>query len=574
MEIEKRFWMKSYDEGLTDIDPKSWETTYIKATRHIYEKYPNKMALEFLGIEITFGELDTYSSKFANMLIKQGLKPGDIVGICLANIPQYVISILGALKAGCVITGVSPLLSKDQIAYQLKDCGAKAFITLDAVFAGHLVKIADDLPDLQLVLYTSVGDFLSKIKAFLGKLIGKIPKGKITPLKGKTILNMMEVIKTDNYSSDLPEIEVNPDDLAYVLYTGGTTGPPKGAMLTHQNAVSDLLIVQNWLSWEEGKGLALSAFPMFHVAGLFFCTSCLWLGWSQILIPNPRDGDHICDCIEKFNPSVIANVPSLYQILLKNPKFLAMSEDLKKNLEVCISAAAPFPKESQEELERIIGRGKVLEVYGMTETAPLTTMNPSKGEKKLGTIGLPLLNTEIKLLDPATGEEVGLGEPGELCVKGPQVMKGYWNKPEETAKAIDQNRFMHTGDVAIFNDDGFLKIVDRTKDMIIVGGYKVFSSKLEDTMCLHPAIDQIATVGIPNKDRPGSEIVMAYVSPPEGYSIEDKDSLINEIVNWTKTKVSPYEVPKIIEFRDELPLTLVGKVDKKVLRQEAREKFM
>ncbi|MHA1730019.1 MAG: AMP-binding protein [Promethearchaeota archaeon] len=566
-----RFWKKSYDQGLTDLDPSSWDNTYVDAVRETFQSLPDKMAMEFMGVEINYRDLDVYSNKFADMLIKQGFKEGDVIGLNMANIPQYVIAILGVLRAGCTITGVSPLYSQEQMEYQLKDCGAKGLVTLDAIFAGRVVNIADNLPDLKLIVTASIGDFLPKIKAFLGKLIGKIPKGKVTPIRGKSVLNFMDIINNEIYSSDFPQnIRIDPESLAFILYTGGTTGPPKGAMLTHKNIISDLLIVQKWLSWEKGKGIALSGFPFFHVAGIFFCLNVIYLGWSQLLIADPRDSDHICSCIKKYRPSVMANVPSLYQILLKNPKFKELDHS---SLNFCISAAAPFPKESQKEFESVVGKGKLLEVYGMTETSPLTTMNPAKGEKRLGSIGLPLLNTEIKLINTDTGEDAKIGEPGEIVVKGPQVMKGYWNKPEETKNAIDENNFMHTGDVGVFSEDGYLKIVDRTKDMIIVGGYKVFSSKLEDVMSMHPAIDLIASVGVPNPDRPGSEIVMTYITPPLDYIIEDEDSLKKEIISWVKNKVAPYEVPKIIEFRKELPLTVVGKVDKKDLRKEARAKY-
>ncbi|TFF90417.1 MAG: AMP-dependent synthetase, partial [Promethearchaeota archaeon] len=403
------------------------------------------------------------------------------------------------------------------------------------------------------------------IKQVLGKLIGKIPKGKVTPIEGKAVLDFHKDI-LDKYSTDLPNVDITPDDLAYIQYTGGTTGPPKGAMLTHRNAVSDLLIVQSWLDWERGDYFALSGFPFFHIAGLFFCENCLYLGWGQCLIPNPRNTDHICKELEKYKPLALVNVPSLFQILLKNPNFAELDHS---SLEVCISAASPFPKESQVELEKIVGEGKLLEVYGMTECSPLTVMNPSKGEKKLGHIGLPILNVDLKLVDPESDKIVALGEAGEILVKGPMVMQGYYNKPEETKKAIDDEGFMHTGDVAIMDEEGYLRIVDRTKDMIIVSGFKVFSSKVEDALSKHPAIDMVALIGVANPDRPGSEIVKAFIQIDPTYEYgENKEALKEEIISYAKEKCSPYEVPKIIEFTKEIPLTAVGKIDKKILRKK------
>ncbi|MHB8909482.1 MAG: AMP-binding protein [Syntrophales bacterium] len=563
----EQFWRKSYDPGLADLDPAVWETSYVDAVKETFKTYPQQTALAFMGVEITFAELDRCATRFANMLLGQGFRKGDVVGINLPNIPEYVIAWLGTLRAGCVVSGVSPLLSTDDMAYQLKDANARGLVTLDAIFAGRLVKIASDLPDLKLVVAASVGGFLPGIKRFLGKLLKKIPQGKVTPLEGKTVLQFRDVIDVARFDSG-PGVKVTPDDIAYIQYTGGTTGLPKGAMISHRNAVADLMIVQKWLGWEKGAWTALSGFPFFHIAGIFFNANCISLGWPQILIPNPRDTDHICGEIRKYKPDLLVNVPSLYQMLIANPKFKTLDHS---RLRFCISAAAPFPEESQKALEQVVGEGKLLEVYGMTETSPLTTMNPSKGKKKLGTIGLPLINTDILLADPATGEEVPRGTPGEICVKGPQVMVGYYRKPEETKKVFDAKGYLHTGDVAIQDEDGYLRIVDRTKDMIIVGGFKVFSKKVEDVLVQHPAIASVAMVGIPNPERPGSEVPKAFITVAPGYAgAADEEALKVDIMKMAAEKLSPYEVPKMVEIRKELPLTAVGKVDKKALRAEAR----
>jgi len=304
------------------------------------------------------------------------------------------------------------------------------------------------------------------------------------------------------------------------------------------------------------------------MAGLFFNSTCIFLGLTQVLVPNPRDTDYICAQIEKYKPTLTVNVPSLYQLLMANPKFKKLDYS---SVDICISGAAPFPEESQKAFEEIVGKGKLLEVYGMTETAPLTTMNPSKNKKKLGSIGLPLLNTDIKLLSPDTGKEVSLGEPGEICVKGPQVMVGYFNKPDETKNTIDADGYLHTGDVAVQDAEGYLKIVDRTKDMLIVGGFKVFSKKVEEVLTGHPAIEMIAIIGVPNPERPGSELVKAFVMLAKEYQDKDKNEIEKDILKFAREKLAPYEVPKIIETRKELPLTSVGKLNKKLLRAEAKK---
>jgi len=241
------------------------------------------------------------------------------------------------------------------------------------------------------------------------------------------------------------------------------------------------------------------------------------------------------------------------------------------HVETCISSASPFPEEAQREFEKIVGKGKLLENYGMSETSPLIVSNPVKGKKKLGTIGLPLLNTDIRLLDPETGREVAVGEPGEMCVKGPQVMVGYYGKPEETRNVIDADGYLHTGDVVVQDEEGYLRVVDRTKDMIIVSGFKVFSVKVEAILAEHPAIASVALIGIPNPERPGSELVKAFVQRDPGHAFEgDEAALMEDILAFARAKLAPYEVPKTVEFRKELPLTPVGKLDKKLLRREAR----
>jgi len=567
MVYETKFWKKNWDPGLQDLDPKEFEISFTDAIQKTFDNMSDKIALTFQGLEITFGELDKYANQFANMLIDNGFKKGDVVAVNLANIPEYPIAVVGILRAGCVLSGVSPLMSEIQMQYQLSDLGAGgrqvALLTLDAIFEGRLTKIASKLPKLKLVITTNIIGMFSKEDQEKIRAVRELPSGKVTPLEGKVVLDFHDDILA-KYSTDPPDVIINPDDIAFIQYTGGTTGPPKGALLTHRNIVSDLLIIQTWLKWEKGQGIALSGFPFFHIAGIFFCINCIFLGWMQCLIADPRDALYICNQIKQYKPTALVNVPSLFQILINFRKFKRLDHSA---CEVCMSAASPFPKESQEQLESIVGKGKLMEVYGMTETSPLTTANPYKGERKLGSIGLPLLNTDLKLVDPDTGQEVPLGDPGEICVRGPMVMTGYLNKPEETAKAIDADGFMHTGDVAWMDEEGYLRIVDRTKDMIIVSGFKVFSTKIEDVLSKHPAVGMIALIGIPNLDRPGSEIVKAFIQLDPNYEYDgNEEALKEDIISFAKEKCAPYEVPKMIEITKELPLTVVGKVDKKILR--------
>jgi long-chain acyl-CoA synthetase len=288
MSYSEKFWKKNWDPHVKDIDPKEFETTYVNMIKQAFRDYPDKIALAYLGKEVTFKELDEMSNKFANMLIANGFKKGDVVGINLPNTIEYVVSLIGALRAGCIISGVSPLLSAMQIEYQLNDLGSGgkkvALVTLDAIFAGHITKIASKIGPTKLIITTSVGSFLPKMIQVLGKALGKIPKGKVTPLEGKTVLDFhKDVLKVD-FSTDPPNIKINPDDIGWIQYTGGTTGPPKGAMLSHRNVASNILSISEWLQWEFGKGILCSGFPMFHIAGLTVAESAVYFGWTQILM--------------------------------------------------------------------------------------------------------------------------------------------------------------------------------------------------------------------------------------------------------------------------------------------------
>ncbi len=565
---ESRFWMKNWDPNVKDLDPKEFEATYPEMLRKIFDKYPDLMALSYQGLEITFNQVDKYSNQFANMLVKNGFKKGDAVGINLANIPEYVYSVVGTLKAGCIVSGVSPLMSDIQMQYQLDDLGKGgkqvALVTLDAIFEHRLKKIASTLPQLKVVVVTSVIGSFPKEQQEKIKAVQDIPSGEVTPLEGKIVYNFQDDVLT-KFSDEIPKVDVTPDDIGWIQYTGGTTGPPKGAMLTHRNCVSNMKCINKWLQWEEAEGMLLSGFPMFHIAGLTVCESALFLGWGQILIANPRDALHICNQIKTYNPTVLVNVPSLYQILINFKKFKRLDHS---KLRMCISAASPFPKESQEKLEEIVGQGKLLELYGMTELSPVATMNPSIGKKILGKVGLPIQNVKLKIIDAETCEEIPLGEPGEICVAGPLVMQGYYNKPGETAKAVDKDGYMHTGDVGLMDEEGYVQIVDRTKDMIIVGGFKVFSAKVEDTLAKHPAVGLIALVGEPNPDRPGSEIVNAYIQLDPEFEYDGNEEVLKEdFINFAKENCAAYEVPKEIHIMEDIPLTVIGKIDKKTLRK-------
>ncbi len=565
----EKIWQKSWDPGLKDLDPELWNMNILDALRDTFENYADKMGFSFTGMETNFGVIDERSNQFANLLIDKGFKKGDIVGINLPNIPEYIFSVIGTLKAGCIVSGISPLMSDVQMLHQINDLGGAgqkkvALVTLDAIFEARVTKIAPKTPDLKLVLATSIIGSFPKDQQEKIKAVRDIPSGKVTPLENITVMDYWDDVIA-KYPYDPVNIEISPDDLGFIQYTGGTTGPAKGAMLTHSNIVAFMNITKAWLNWDRGRGGAVSGFPFFHIAGLGFCLNTMFNAMFQVLIPDPRDTLTICNAIKQYKPKILVNVPSLFQLLINNRKFKRLDFS---TLEICMSGASPFPIESQKALESIVGEGKLVEAYGMTESTALITGNPTIGAKKLGTVGLPLLNYDVKIVDPDTGEEVPLEEPGEICARGPMIMKGYYNKPEETKNSLIDG-YMHTGDVGVMDADGFIKIIDRTKDMIIVGGFKVFSAKLEDVLTEHPAIGMIALIGVPNPDRPGSEIVKAFIQLEPSYEFDgNKEALKEDIISFAKEKCAPYEVPKMIEITEELPLTAVGKVDKKILRSK------
>lgn len=551
-------WLRHYDDHVPHSLQYS-DKTYAELFREATDQVPSRVAVYYMGRGITYLELDTLSNRFAHFLKKSGLKPGDTVGVNLPNIPAYYISIIGIQKAGCVMTGVSPLLQSAELEYQLNDSGAKLLVTLDALF--DRVKAVVPRTGVQTVAVAGIADFLSPLKAFLGKLLKKIPTGKVIPIPGITVERLMGMLP--KMSSDRLQQKLHPDERCLMQYTGGTTGPPKGAVLTHRNMVNQIQQANTWLDIGIAENFTLlSAFPLFHQAGLFLAMDTMAFGGTQVAVPNPRDLDFLIAAIKRYKPQGIVNVPTLFLELLKKTEFRSLGFE---SVDFFISGAAPFPPEYIKAFEKVVGRGKLIEVLGMTETSPVHMALPRYGVKKPGSVGIPFPDTEIKLIDPDSGEIVPVGEPGELVVKGPQVFtEGYHNKPEETANTL-KDGWIYTGDVCRMDDDGYFSVVDRVKDMVIVSGYKVFTRTVDDVLMEHPDIDMAAAIGLPDPARPGSEIVAtAIVLKPD---VEKNEDTRGKIIQYMRENVAPYKVPKIIEFMDELPLSAVGKVLKRELRE-------
>ncbi|ETR72181.1 MAG: AMP-dependent synthetase/ligase [Candidatus Magnetoglobus multicellularis str. Araruama] len=564
MNYDSKPWLKSYDP---DVSPEIQITdkSLLDRFNRVTQQLGGQDAFHFLDMSMTYETLMEKADCFARCLVDHNLKKGDIVAINLPNTPQYLIALIGTLKAGCVVSGLSPLLTPKEMAYQLNDSQAKALVTLDAIFEKRLTEIATDLPHLKLVFPTGLLDFLPKYKQWLARLFKKVPRGQITNLPDKKVLAFKESLFL--YPPNAPNVELNQSDACFLQYTGGTTGKPKGALLSHGNALANMFQFEDWAKMELGKDITCSGFPMFHAAGLTLATMSICFGCTQIIIPDPRDTKRISRECARYHPTFMANVPTLYLLLLQDPDFNKL--DLS-SLRVCISGAAPFPVENIKQFEKIIGSGKIAELYGMTETGPVQTMNPYKGTKKPGSVGLPLQSTMIRIVDLIDGnKQLPIGEEGEIIVSGPQVMKGYFNKPEETSKTLreyDNRIWMHTGDIGRMDEDGYVYIVDRAKDMIIVGGYKVFSREVEEEIFAHPAVEQCAIIGTKNPDRPETEVVKLVIQKSKEYKDKPDQEVQKEILALAKERLSPYKIPKLFEFVEEIPLTHVGKVNKKALR--------
>jgi len=555
-------WLGCYDKHVP-ASIQYPEKTFWEAVEPAFKHDPKRVGLHYMGTPFTFKQMDDMSNRFANLLKKVGLKKGDIVGINLPNLPAYYIGLLGIQKAGCVLTGVSPLLTAEELNHQLKDSGAKVLVTLDALYPRVIKGIGGT--ELKAIVFTGIADYLSPVLATMGKLLKKIPTGKVLPITGIEIYHFKEVMKSMPATPVAEKVSM--DDTCVMQYTGGTTGLPKGAELTHRNMVCQMTQVTTWLDTKMGSVVGMTAFPLFHIAGLLVCMAMMSKAITLIAVPNPRDQQFIIKYMKKHRPNVIGNVPTVYLELMKQPGF--RDYDFS-DVQYFASGAAPFPPEYIKDFEKIVGENKLVEVYGLTETSPIITANPRYGKKKPGAVGIPLPDTLIRIVDPGTKEDVPFGEPGEVAVKGPQVFtKGYFRKPQETANAL-RDGWLYTGDIGKMDEEGFVTIVDRLKDMVNVSGFKVFTRELDDIICEHPDVDMGATVGIQDPDRPGSEIVASAIILKPG--IEKSDAEKAKITEYLKGKVAPYKVPKRIEFYDQLPTSAVGKILKRELRTLMSEK--
>ncbi|NWO54769.1 AMP-binding protein [Chromohalobacter israelensis] len=517
-------------------------------------RFADKPAFTCMGRTLRYAELERLSRDFAAWLSHEtDLEPGDRIAIQLPNVLQFPVAIFGAMRAGLVVVNTNPLYTEREMAHQFQDAGVKAILIL-ANMADKLERI---LPrtDIRHVLVTELGDMHGFPKGALINAAVKHVK-KMVPRYSLPDAIGFRTALSQGHGRTSEAVTCHGDDIAVLQYTGGTTGVAKGSMLTHRNLIANMLQTRQMIAGliEEGRETIIAPLPVYHI--YTFTVNCLFTmvtGNHTVLIPNPRDIDGFIKTLRKTEYTGFVGLNTLFNALCQRENFRAL--DFSR-LKLTISGGMALTKAVAKRWEEVTGCA-VLEGYGMTETSPIVCVNPPDGIQ-LGTIGKPVPGTSIKVIGPE-GEDVPRGEPGELCVKGPQVMKGYWQRPEDTARAMDDEGWIRTGDIAVIQKDDYVRIVDRKKDMIIVSGFNVYPNEVEDVVAAHEDVVEVAAIGVPD-DATGEAIKLFVVSRNEALAAETLRS-------WCKRELSAYKVPKLIEFRDELPKTNVGKV----LRRELRD---
>ncbi len=556
-DFEKQ-WQANYPEGLNR------HLEYPNMPVHgLLEKaakdFPGNAATIFMGGKMTYAKLLENVNRFATALAALGVKKGDRVGLMLPNCPQMVIGYYGVLKAGGVVVAFNPLYVEREIEHQIKDSGTKVMVVFDLLM-GRIQKVREPA-GLEKVIWTSIKDFLP------------FPLKQLYPTKAKKDGTLVQTPTTPgNYQFvDLlarsepkpPVYEFNPaEDLCCLQYTGGTTGVSKGCMITHRNMLVNAIQVSKWTpEIKYGTEMIMTALPLFHSYGMTCCMNLACaLASGMILMPR-FIVDDVLKAINKFKPTLFPGAPTMYIAINNHPE--VKKYDMK-SIRACLSGSAPLPVEVQKKFEGITG-GYLNEGYGLSEASPVTHANPLFGRNKPGTIGLPFPDTVSKIMDIETGEkELPVGEVGELVIKGPQVMKGYWNRPDETEKTL-RNGWLYTGDIAKMDEDGYTAIVDRKKELIIAGGYNIYPREIEEVLFEHPKILEAAAIGVPDEYR--GETVKVFVVPKPGQQLT-----ADEVIEYCKTKLAKYKVPKFVEFRSELPKTFVGKVLRRILAEEEKKK--
>jgi long-chain acyl-CoA synthetase len=547
-------WLDNYPPGVpehVDLPKASLAGLLEDAARD----FPHAPALHFEGRTISYAQLASQARRFSGALAAMGVGRGTKVGLILPNCPQAVVALFGALRLGATVVQNNPLYTERELAHQLADAGVEVLVCLDLTY--DRVKALRSRTQVREVIVTSVLDELSGVKRVLAPFTRKGKAASATIAKDEPVRRWRDVLASAPASPETAEVD--PDrDLALLQYTGGTTGVSKGVMLSHGNLRANVEQVRAWFpDADPGREVMMAVLPFFHVYGLTVCLLLgLRLGAALVLMPR-FDLDGVLAAVDKYRPTLFPGVPTMYVAI--NNAVEKGGHDLS-SIKACLSGAAALPLEVAERFERFSG-GRLVEGYGLSESSPVAIANPIYGKRKAGTIGMPIPDTLARVADPSDPDStMPVGEPGELALAGPQVMLGYWNQPDETAQVL-RDGWLLTGDMAVMDEEGYFSIVDRKKELIIAGGYNIYPREVEEVLYEHPKVLEVCVAGVPDSYR--GEIVKAFVVLRSG-----EQATSDEIREFAKARLAAYKVPRAVEFRDDLPKTLIGKVLRRALIEE------
>ena len=559
--MTEKVWLKKYPEHIQhEVDIP--EIPVNQLLTDAYNEAPNKVAVHFMGKELTFKELYESAIKFANYLQSLGVEKGDRVAIYLPNCPQAVIAYYGTMYAGGVVVQTNPLYTERELQYQLEDSGAKIILAMDILYP-RVMKVINET-NLEHVIVSGIKDYLPFPKNLIYPFIQKKQYGFSVKVEHSGTNHLFTEIIRSTPAKPVKEYPFDfEEDLALLQYTGGTTGFPKGVMLTHKNLLANTKMCDMWMyKCVDGEESILGILPFFHVYGMTTVLILSVMTKNKMILMPKFDAEDTLKTIDKQKPTLFPGAPTMYIGLLNHP-------DIEKynlsSIKACLSGSSPLPTEIQEKFEEVTG-GKLVEGYGLTETSPVTHANFIWDDRVVGSIGVPWPSTDAAILRSGESEVLPPGEMGEIAIKGPQVMKGYWNRPEETAATFTDGWFL-TGDLGYMDENGYFYVVDRKKDMIIAGGFNIYPREVEEVLYEHEAIQECVVAGIPDPYR--GETVKAYIVLKEGHTVTDKE--LNE---FCRKNLAAFKVPRFYEFRDELPKTAVGKILRRTLVDEEKQKLV
>lgn len=546
-------WFKSYPDYVPHVVDVEQYSSIVDLYDQTVAKYKANQAFVNMDKALTYGELDEMVTAFASYIQNHTkLKKGDRIAIQMPNLLQFPVVLFGSLKAGLTVVTTNPLYTKEEMLHQFSDLDCKAIVILEN-FANQLEPILGKT-NIEYVFTTKIGDLLGGLKGSIVNLVVKHVKKMVPPFSLPTAIDLKKVLQLGKASS-YQKVEVNLDDIAFLQYTGGTTGVAKGAVLTHGNICANVCQVYAWIGnlFVPGKETVITALPLYHIFALTVnCILFFSCGSKNVLITNPRDMKAYMKDLRKYPPHYLTGVNTLFNGMMHHPEFDSVSWSQMK---ISIGGGMAVQDFVAREWERRTGK-PLLEAYGLSETSPAATVNPIDGTHRMGTIGLPIPNTDVRILDD-DGNALGINEIGEIAIKGPQVMKGYYNKPEETEKCF-AGPYFRTGDIGYMDEDGFFRIVDRKKEMILVSGFNVYPNEIEKVIVEHPKVLEVGVRGVP--DERTSEAVKAFVVAKDPSLTEE------EVKAYCREHLTNYKIPKYVVFRDELPKSNVGKILRRKLQ--------